>query len=209
MLGTSNQPQGVVNPALSDNPGRFRRAWRRFFGTNVGDDLTAGCELCLSPRIRLITDDVRRATLPEVLLHPLWLAALLRFRLPRTFDVTVWCADHASQADRPDVWSQHYWLPAPLALTWSEALAYTDTEQPGCCHCGGAKGPARFAVWGADAPDGTWGEGYCATCMATPTTWDPGCTYADIGDQFTLDSYDRAMEAAFPARVLIPAEVTL
>lgn len=176
---------------------------------NPGYDEPAFCEACESPEVALVTDDIRRVTLPEIFTHPTWLRTLAHLCAPQVNELTTWCTDHAAQSVRSGVESAHYWMPTPAAITWRQADTHTATEQPGCYRCGGTYGPTRYAVWGDD-DDATWGEGYCARCMATPTTWTDGCTYADLGaNQYSIPAYEAAMEAAFDRRILIPAELIM
>lgn len=186
-----------------------RTWWLNHRNKTTGKD-PALCEVCKSPEIALICDDMRAATVPEMLWHPAQVARVIRWGAPRVFELTAWCADHApTAADRRTLSTIYYWTPGPVALTWRDAEDYIRTDQPGCCHCGGKHGPTRFAVWGLDAPDATWSEGYCARCMATPTTWVEGCSYADLGALYSITDYDRAVETAWWVRIPIPASLVV
>jgi len=140
---------------------------RRILGLGAGHDQPS-CAACATPTISVVTAVGYAGRFMR----------LIRVRMLHRQYLSAWCAHcHLARGDREDwVW----WLPEPVTdLAWSAIDDLIPDMPPGCCGCGGWRGPTRYAVWGDDdGPDGA--ETYCGPCVTDPMPghgrWYPGCT---------------------------------
>lgn len=153
---------------------------------------TALCSECAQARVRVVTMSLT-PRLGNLLGWTRWRAYCLLDHVARY-----------SHTDERDEWV--WWLPEPATgITWDELVDGLPDEPPGCCGCGGWRGPTRCAVWGPDDGPGEY-ETYCRPCIDAirPDQWLPGCTWADLGPHYTIEDSDRLAAAAFPSRQPTP-----
>lgn len=180
---------------IIDAVARFRARWdglQRRLGIvppqRAGDAVV--CSLCGTARVQVVTASVTPVR---------WLSGRTRRRGYCLLDHLARYSHTAERAERAEwVW----WLPAlATGICWGELVDQLTDTPPGCCGCGGWRGPTQYAVWGPD--DGSdEAETYCWPCFAAvrPGGWMAGCTYADLGPHYTIEDGDRLVAAAWPAR---------